>query len=129
MVERIRWDGAHAYRDHANDRVIEPGEFIGDGAERIASAHPHDVERVTVDDDGDAGDTGGDTVESEAPGSDEQYVESPFDPGDHTVDELRDALENIPDDVTDAELEALAEAERDGDNRTSALDAIEAARE
>lgn len=128
MPERIRWDGAHAYRDHANDRVIEPGEFIGDDAERIAAAHPHDVERVTVDE-GDAGDTGGDEAESDAQTGGGEDVEPPFDPGDHTVDELRDALDDIPDDVGNAELKALAQAEENGDNRTSALEAIQAALE
>ena len=46
-----------------------------------------------------------------------------LDPGDHTVDELRDALE----DVDDAEaLQAILEAERDGKDRKTAKEAIEA---
>lgn len=45
-MARYRWVGTHAYRDHRNDRVIETDEEIGDDADRIAEAHPHDVERI-----------------------------------------------------------------------------------
>jgi len=42
-----RWTGTHAFRDHANGRVIDPGEELPeDIAEQVASAHPHDVERI-----------------------------------------------------------------------------------
>ena len=50
----------------------------------------------------------------------------PVDPGEYSVDELRDHLADH--DYTANELDALAEAERDGDDRTTALDAIDAAR-
>jgi len=51
---------------------------------------------------------------------------APVDPGEYSVDELRDHLADQ--DYTADELDALAEAERDGDDRTTALDAIDAAR-
>ena len=42
--------GAHAYRDHASDRVIAPGEILPEAvAERIAESHPHDVEAIEGD--------------------------------------------------------------------------------
>lgn len=50
-----RWVGTHAYRDHANDRVIDPGEELPEEiGERVASAHPHQVEAI---DDGGADET------------------------------------------------------------------------
>jgi len=45
-----RWVGTHPYRDHRNDRVLEPGDTFE--AERIAAAHPQSVERVAADDEG-----------------------------------------------------------------------------
>lgn len=54
-------------------------------------------------------------------------VEPPFTPGEKTIDELEDELANT--DYDDAELEALADAERDGENRDGALDVIEEASE
>jgi len=50
---------------------------------------------------------------------------APFDPSDYTVDELRDAL---AEGYTDDELDALYQAEDDGKDRETALDAIDAAR-
>lgn len=47
-----RWVGTHPYRDHRNDRVLEHGDTFE--TERIAAAHPRNVERV--DGDGGAGD-------------------------------------------------------------------------
>lgn len=44
-----RWVGNHDYRDHAHGRVIEPGEELPtEIAERVARAHPHDVDEVTT---------------------------------------------------------------------------------
>lgn len=54
---------------------------------------------------------------------DEEGVEAPFDPGEFTNDELAEELEDR--DLTDAELEALYEAEVEGDNREGAKGAIE----
>jgi hypothetical protein len=108
-----RWTGAHAFRDHANDRVIEPGEELPeDVADQIAAAHPHQVEQT----DDEPTDT-----------DDESEATSPIDPTEHTVPELEDALEEG--DYSDAELDAIADAEAAGESRNTALDAIEAARE
>lgn len=51
---------------------------------------------------------------------------APFDPGEYSVDALRENLDKG--DYTADELDALEEAEEDGDDRTTALDAIDAAR-
>lgn len=65
MTETYIWAGSHAYRDHANDRVIEPGEEIPeDSVDRITSAHPHDVEHVTEDDTDDATDSDGEEADN-----------------------------------------------------------------
>jgi len=56
---------------------------------------------------------------------DEDEVEPPFDPGELTNDELAEKLEDG--DFSDAELDALYNAEEEGDNRNGALSAIEEA--
>lgn len=49
-MSEYRWAGTHAYNDHANGRVIEPGEELPDDiAERVAESHPYDVEAVEDD--------------------------------------------------------------------------------
>lgn len=52
---------------------------------------------------------------------------APFAPGDYSVDDLRDELGER--DLTADELDALADAEREGKDRSTALDAIDVARE
>jgi len=110
-----RWTGSHAFRDHANDRVIDPGEELPeDIADDVVSAHPYDVEEI---DEEDEGATDGD----DDAGPHDFVVEPPFDPTEKTVDELEEALADV-DDID--ELEALADAESVGEDRTTALEAI-----
>lgn len=103
-----RWVGAHPYRDHRTGRLLAPGETFTD--ERIAEAHPHDCERV-----------------SDTPS--DQPASLPFDPGTLTVAELRDALSERAADLSAADFDAIADAERNGKARTTALEAITAARD
>ena len=118
MTETYIWTGSHAYRDHANDRVIEPGEEIPeDSVDRITSAHPHDV-AVAEDTDGEEDSTADETTDDA-----DEDVEPPFDPSDHKVAELEDKLE--ANDYTAAELDALESAEAAGKNRDTALSAID----
>jgi len=56
-------------------------------------------------------------------------VEAPFDPSDLTVDELKSELEDAPVELSDEDLDALAAAEAAGEDRDTALDAIDAQRE
>jgi|GEM_PF-6910401 len=101
-----RWVGTHPYRDHRNDRVIGPGGIFEN--DRIAEAHPQDVEHA---------DGAGAVAEPQ----------SLPDPASFSVSELRDHL-NDAGYGADA-LDRLAAAERDGKGRTTAIDAITAARE
>ena len=109
MTKRYEWQGASPFRDHRNDREVKPGEVV-ELNDHVAGPHP---EFVAVEEDDDT------TGES---------VEPPFDPSDATVDELREMLEDIPDDVTDAELDALYEAEQADEARDTALEALDNAR-
>ncbi|SNZ18163.1 hypothetical protein SAMN06269185_3273 [Natronoarchaeum philippinense] len=107
-----RWVGAHAYRDHRNDRVIEPGEEIGDDAERIVAAHPHDVEQIDADDAG---------FESFEDGIETVRDAVSFDPAERTNDEIADLVEDID---NREELAAIRDLEQHEQNRSGALDAI-----
>jgi hypothetical protein len=103
-MARYRWTGQHPYRDHREERVIEPGDTFD--VERIAAAHPDNVERVD------------DTTARPS--------EPPIDPGAYSVAELRDHLADA--NYDEPALDAIAAAERGRDDRTTALDAIDAAR-
>lgn len=67
--------------------------------------------------------------DGEAAGAENEVaVESPpIDPADHTVDELRDALDDADYDWNAAALRGLLDAERSGKDRDTATDAIQAA--
>jgi len=84
-----------------------------DVATEIDSRYPN-VEYVGEADGADASES-----ESAADG----IAEPPLDPGDHTIGELEAELEQQ--DYSDAELEALLDAEAAGKNRAGATDAIE----
>jgi hypothetical protein len=57
-MSAYRWVGAHAYRDHAHGRRIQPGELLPAGiAADVAAAHPDSVTETshgTTDTDTDA---------------------------------------------------------------------------
>jgi len=77
--------------------------------------------------DGHDGDLCGTCAESAESRYDERMADGtpPTDPTDCTVEELREVLDDP--DLDTADLRALAQAEREGDNRTTALNAIEQA--
>jgi len=108
------WRGADEFQDNRNDRVIKPGETV-ELDEHVGGPQPYLVE--VEEDDGEGG--GSDNTED---------VEPPFDPGEATIDELEAQLEDVPEDVSDAELDALHQAEKDGKERDGALNAIDAVR-
>jgi len=84
-----RWTGSHAYRDHANDQTIEPGEKLPDEiAERVAGAHPRDVEAI---EDGDESD---DIEWSEEAWLEGDYSERAEAVADGRVDDHLDAIED-----------------------------------
>jgi hypothetical protein len=59
--------------------------------------------------------------------NEEPVAEPPLDPGEHTVGELEDALQEG--DYSATELDAIADAEAAGQDRVGAHDAVDAARE
>jgi len=103
-MSTYEWTGAAPFNDTRNDRTIEPGETVVI-ADAVAANQPEFV-RVedTESDDG-----------------------SPIDPSEYSVRDLTDVLES--ESYTESELDAIAEAEQQGDDRTTALDAIKAANE
>ena len=60
---------------------------------------------------------------SEDENGNEDETSPPFDPADYTVEELEDEMGGG--EFSDAEREALADAERDGEDRSSAIETLE----
>jgi len=134
-LPRYEWRGDGGFRDNRNDRVVEPGETVALD-EHVGGPHPELV-RVGDDDDGDADDDSqpdtvaeateeyvtGDLSESELEGRlGHALDEPPFDPSECTVDELRERLDRA--DYHAVEYQQLRDAERSGQNRTTAVKAI-----
>jgi hypothetical protein len=77
--------------------------------------------------DGDAGDTTDGADSGDDQEDDDVVAEPPFDPTEKTVGELEELLEEG--DYSAAELDAIDAAEQAGEDRSTARDAIDAARE
>jgi len=114
-MPRYRWTGSGRF-----DGELPPGE-VGEYSAHVGDPQP---ELVRVDDEApdEDDDTGVDESDDNGGGT-----EAPFDPGKRTVTEIRDALAEA--DYDAAALNALAAAEQAGDARTTALEAIDAARD
>jgi hypothetical protein len=115
-----RWTGSHAYRDHAHDRVIDPGEELpADIADRVVTSHPHDVEELDEKDEDETAD-----VDTDDPADDETESDDvdPH-PGELTVTEIEERVADVDDREV---LESIRELEANGDHRTTALEAIDA---
>jgi hypothetical protein len=93
------------YLDVENDAVVERAMSM------LADAY--DVEYT---------DDGNVVFEEDGPPDD---VELPVDPSEHTVSDLEKALADV--ELSDTEREALLDAERDGKDRDTAIEAIEEA--
>lgn len=112
-----RWAGRHAYRDHANDQTIEPGEELPeDIAERVVSAHPTDVEAIEDDGDGEGDDTAEESDDIEW--SEEAWLEGDYSEraeavADGRVDDHLNAIEDCEtsDNVIEAVEDRRAELE------------------
>jgi len=89
----------------------------------IDETYPN-IEYVDGADDGAASDDADSEPDQE---DDDVVAESPFDPTEKTVGELEELLEEG--DYSAAELDAIAAAEEAGEDRSTAQDAIDAARE
>jgi hypothetical protein len=104
-----RWAGSHAYRDHANDQTVEPGEELPDDiAERVAGAHPRDVEAIEDGDDGTTEDGDGESDDIEW--SEEAWLEGDYSERAEAVADGRvdDHLDDIEDcETSDTVIEAV----------------------
>jgi len=96
-----RWAGRHAYRDHANNQTIAPGEELPEEiAERVAGAHPRDVEAIE-----DGGDESDDIEWSEEAWLEGDYSERADAVADGRVDGHLDAIEDC--ETSDTVIEAV----------------------
>lgn len=134
-MPRVRYtDDGGRYR--VAGETFEPGDDA-EVSEGLASHLVDDVgrfERIASDDGGDSdgddpdaasdGDSASDAGSDDGEASDDEGG-APFHPGEYTVGELEERVASG--DYSDAELEALAEAERANDDRTTAIEAIEEA--
>lgn len=114
----LRWTG-RGYFSHRGE-MYSPGSTadVDEGtADELLNHRTGDWERVDESD----GESGG--------GDDEDSTDAPVDPHDFTVAEFEDHMSDT--DYSDAELDALAEAEgpEDGDGRAGIHDAIDGARD
>jgi len=102
-MAEYRWTGSHAYRDHANDQTIEPGEELPEEiAERVAAAHPTDVEAIEGDDTAAESDDGEWSEDDWFAG---EYTERADAVADGRVDDHLDAIEDC--ETSDTVIEAV----------------------
>jgi hypothetical protein len=119
----VRWVGEQPLRRTSVDTPdIEPGETF-DASDAVRRAFPDKLAAVDTDDGADSEDTDADSDAADSDSEDAaDDVSAPVDPADYSVRDLRDELAAGA--YGPAELDALAAAERAGDDRTTALDAI-----
>lgn len=129
-MARLRWEGDGVFRDAQTNVVAGPGpsrplehEVTEETARRFLDRHDGWV-RV---DDPDESDESDDSDTSDADAETEPTNAPPVDPGEFTVEELRDYLEGDGADLSDDELASLYDAEVEGQNRNGARDAIDSA--
>ena len=108
MSDKVEVRALSDFGDASADTVRRKGETF-EVSEDVLENHPNSFERV--------GDTA--TLPENDNGAE---GDAPFDPSEYTVDELEEELEDG--DYSEEELAALAEAERDGEGRDSALDLL-----
>lgn len=97
-----------------SDGVIDcPDDEAAAVADVLATAHDVEPDAIIVQ-------------EEDKPPDGAPIADPPLNPADFSVAELRDALQDT--DYSDAKLEAIADAERSTKDRTTAHDAIDAAR-
>jgi hypothetical protein len=115
VVKKVR-GGRVAVRDVGAFEVGDTAEVDGSTAAYLCEERG-DFERV---------DDTAETIEADAE-ADEAVAEPPVNPAEHTIDDLEAAL--AEGDYSDAELDAIADAEAAGEDRTGAHDVIDDARE
>lgn len=117
-----RWTGSHAYRDHANDRVIEPGDKIPeDIADQVVDHHPHDVDAVEEagSDDGD----GADSVSDENTDNDDGATsEDAFDVDEWLDQDYQTRADRVNAGDVDDHLQEIKDAETSGNVKEAIAD-------
>lgn len=108
---------------------LSTGDSV-EASEAFVASFPQFFEEAEMDADAPpVADTAADSADTE-PADNESTeadeTEAPFDPSEQTIDELETRLEE--NDFSDAELDALADAESNGKDREGATDAIDEAR-
>ena len=134
----IRYLGPGRFTDHGRDFAARPGsdhdlpddqatayldhELFGDRWERVDT--PDDAGSSTAPDDDDSTAGSGGSDGEDAPADDDGTITDLMntDLSKHTVDEIREAVTRV--ELTTDEQADLMERERDGKNRTTALEAI-----
>lgn len=123
---------------NAGEQVLTPGDVVELSEDELGEFE-HYFEEVEAED-GSEGDSSSEedespsgedeTAESEDEGaqseSEAEVADPPLDPTSLSVNQLESELD--AGDFSDEELDAIEQAERDGEERTTALDAIESAR-
>lgn len=114
---RYRYTGSGWYRGR---EYVGHGDEVSDVTEAELAAFGDSLDRVEATDDTDADSDGGGSGDA-----DDDGVDAPFDPDEYTVSEFEDRVESG--DYSDAELDALAEAEgpESGDGRAGVHEAID----
>ena len=124
---RVRYRGGYSFT-HNEHGELEEGDVVDVGE---YTAEQFDGMFVRVDEESDLADESAGDADGDDGGSDDDEADTatdaPVAPGEFAVDELRDHLAEA--DYSAGELDALESAERDGKGRTTALDAIDDARE
>jgi hypothetical protein len=100
-MPRYKWTGDGSYQDHANDRVVEPGDVIG-LAERIGEPN---AELVRISDDSDE-ESGSSETEAEAEAESETFDSEAW------LDEnYQTRAQRVGDGDIDEHLDTIAEVE------------------
>lgn len=112
-----REEDAPSAEEQAEERDDIDADDVGEGGggEADIGEQTHAEERGIGDEDGDRAEQAADT--------DEAAADAPFDPSEYTIDELDGELDSRNLDSDD--LDALAAAERDGEDREGALETID----
>jgi len=130
MSDRYEYTGTGLYRSQGNEvELIEPGDVV-EPTEAELDAFGDSFRPI----DDASGDTGGGTPPDEEPtATDSENSQAsteadtstpPFAPGDLTIEELDEEI--AEGDYSTDELQAVLHAEQNGEDRTGAVDVIEA---
>lgn len=126
LIERAdppedRSEGAKTPQERREERQAERQTETDEGGDVHGSEGPVGAAEETGNTETAAEDS--ETQDESAEDTDTEPADAPFDPGEYTIAELDGELDDR--DLSDEELDALAEAERNGDDREGALDTID----